>query len=141
MSKIKYLFVFFAFFVTSCTDCDYSLMFMFSKERNFSELPTKVQKAVYKYCSDYLNHDGYIWSVDEKDSNRYYAEGIPPIFGPNSWVDHVRFIDKKKNIVYRIETATPSPYFVFEEKLYIPSEYNLMDLTCTEVTFSEYELK
>ncbi len=75
-----------------------------------------------------------------KESN-YKLETVKTWIGP--WVAYEKLINTQKNIYYKIDQGVPSPYIVFENKLYVPDRYNIFttmdDLNSVE--FTRYELK
>ena len=139
---MKYLLFVLVFVLTACTDYDYKISTMPCKELTYSELPVKVKECLSKYPSDSIFYENEMMLVDNNDGNRYQCEAVHPVLGSKAWIDYMKIIDSQKNIVYRIETETPSPYIIYSGKLYIPSKYNiLLGSSYDEVEYSEYELK
>jgi len=71
----------------------------------------------------------------------YKVENVKTLIGP--WVSYVKLINIKNNTSYKIDQGVPSPYIIFENKLYVPDRYNIFttldDLNSLE--FTRYELK
>ena len=46
------------------------------------------------------------------------------------------------NIIYRIEQGEPSPYIIYDNKLYIPDRFNTLYMgDVDQARYTEYELK
>jgi hypothetical protein len=84
---------------------------------------------------------GSLILINPKETDRYILEVVNTRVGP--WVAYEKLIDIKKNIFYKIEQGTPSPFFVYENKLYIPDRFNIIFVSkrIEEVEFTCYTLK
>lgn len=135
---MKYSLLIVVFFLVGCIgfDYDYRISLKSCKELRYSELPIKVQK--YLIGKDMDSYAGFeMMLVIDNNKDRYRDEAVET--GP--WIAYMKVVDTQKNIVYRIETSTPSPYIIYNEKLYIPNKYNLRSYNCREMMYYEYELK
>ena len=112
------------FFFVCCTSYDYKIERMPYIELSYEELPLDVQKHLASKTSFSrfsIDLDTDIVLIDSNDSATYQLEYVETLFGP--WELCKKLVNVKKNIVYRIERGTPSPYIVHKEKLYIPDEF------------------
>ena len=131
------IFLSLVFFLTSCIDYDYRISDLPCKKLTFNELPVKLQERLSAYPSDTALYKTGIMLLEYKDCIRFYDE-VKKI-GP--WIAYVKIIDANRNITYRIERICPPPYIIFNDRLYIPDEYNVLPLHNKKIFFSEYELK
>ena len=116
---MKYLLLISVFFFVCCTSYDYKIERMPYIELSYEELPVL---------------------IDSNDSATYQLEYVETLFGP--WELCKKLINVKKNIVYRIERGTPSPYIVHKEKLYVPDEFiYFVDEDYRVAKYNEYTLK
>ena len=136
---MKYTLLIVVFFLVGCIgfDYDHRISFMSSKDLRFKELPVDVQNCLLKYASDPDPDIPDLLVVNKADSTRFRYE----VKETGPWIDYLKIIDSKKNIVYRIERGTPHPYIIYKDKLYLADEYNFVTLYLKEATYSEYELK
>lgn len=112
-----------------------------SEKVNFKDLPVEIIKCI-KNPNDFQEERNNMLIELPKGKNiEYKVENVKTWIGP--WVSYVKLIDVEKNISYKINHGVPSPYIVFENKLYIPDRYNIFttvdDLNSLE--FTRYELK
>lgn len=113
--------------LTGCTSYDYSISSLKKDEIMYSELPIKVQKYLLSPSSyrvdpsDDTDFDVYYFIC--LDSISFYeVETINTIIGP--WVDYIKLKDNKNKTAYKIDRGMPSPYIVFDKKLYISKSFN-----------------
>ena len=111
---MKYLLIVFVIVLVACTDYDYKISTMPCRELTYSELPTKVQKCLSEYSPDSMYYNYNMLLVEYKDCYTYNCEHIKSIIGP--WTECHKLINKEKNVVYRIERGTPSPYIIYNNK-------------------------
>lgn len=71
----------------------------------------------------------------------YRLETVKTWIGP--WVSHEKLINIKTNVSYKIDQGVPSPYIIYENKLYVPSKYNMFTTIDDLYTlgFTQYDLK
>ena len=131
------------FFFVCCTSYDYKIERMPYIELSYEELPLDVQKHLASKTSFSrfsIDLDTDIVLIDSNDSATYQLEYVETLFGP--WELCKKLINVKKNIVYRIERGTPSPYIVHKEKLYVPDEFiYFVDEDYRVAKYNEYTLK
>lgn len=147
MRKINiFVVVLFILFVSvvllaSCTDYDYRLSKLPTRELTYEKLPKEVQASLA--VSDYdsicfaINAKQLLMLVDSNDYNKYKYETV--VFGP--WIVYNKIIDTQKANVYRVEQGTPHPYIIYKGKLYLANDFNFILYHYKEVKYTEYELK
>lgn len=88
--------------------------------------PTEVQKDIQTMLLE----------LPKDKKKNYKLETVNTWIGP--WVSYEKLINIKKNITFRIDQGTPSPYIIFEDKLYVPDRHNIFttvdDLDSLEFT-------
>ena len=121
---MKYLLLTLVFFLISCTYCDCKIESMPYKELTYRELPSDIKKhlSVQNSISRMtIGSNDDIMLINKSDSDIYRLEYVETIIGP--WTECIKLINTPKNIVYRIEQGTPSPFIIYKDKLYIPNKY------------------
>ena len=116
---------------------------MLKKETlTYKELPVDVKKSLENKLENFDITKDYILFVNESDSSNYKAERVGILWGPKSWVSHIKLTDVRKNIVYKIDRKVPEPYIIYNNKLYILDQYNVRSSDdAKEAIYSKYELK
>lgn len=140
VKQILILLVFTLSLIALGRSCNYRLWMLKNKELTYKELPMEVKKCLANKLESFDITDSYILFVNESDSSNYKAESVGYIWGPQSWIAYIKLIDIKKNIVYRINRDVSEPYIIFENRLYIPKEYNIR-WNYDKILYNEYELK
>ena len=107
---------------------------------SYKELPEEIKKCLANKLDSFDLYNNIILFVNESDSSNFKAESIRTIFGPESWISFIKIIDIRKNKVYRINREASEPYILFENKLYIPNEYNIT-WKYDKITYNVYNLK
>ena len=112
-----------------------------SEKVNFKDLPEEITHYL-KNPTDIQNDiQTMLLELPKGKENEYKLETVRTWIGP--WVSHERLINIKNNTFYKINQGVPSPYIIFENKLYIPDRYNIFttvdDLEL--LVFTRYELK
>ncbi|MFV0529841.1 MAG: hypothetical protein ACK5MD_00180 [Flavobacteriales bacterium] len=137
--------------IYSCRPSGYDIRTLDKRELTFKELPTKIQKVLYD-PSDFKEEsetEGFeslgIKSIIclEKECN-YIEESVSYIFGQESWIDYTLLTDTIKDRSYEIKREISSrPYIIYDNKLYIPNEYNIFTVVedIETVKFMCYQLK
>lgn len=106
-----------------------------SRVLTYNELPVEVRTYLSK-SEDFWNNQDLLLFVNNNERKFYHLETTN--IGP--WTLKYKLINDYDNTEYIIKRATPRPYFLFNNKLYIPSKYlNLVD-DCKSAKFTEYEL-
>jgi len=138
-------YIFYILVISSITSCswdfgyDYKIKQLQHKDLSYNELP----KEVHDYLSWITQCDTSICDlafVNPADSSRFHFMVVKSIF-VDSWIAYYKLIDTDKNIIYRIEQGEPSPYIIFDNKLYIPDRFNTLYIgDVDQVKYTEYEL-
>ena len=119
---------------------DYTIKQLQHKELSYNELP----KEVHEYLSFVAHCDTSIYDlafVNPADSSRFCFKRVLSKL-VSSWYDYYKLIDSDKNIIYRIEQGEPSPYIIYNNKLYVPDKFNVLFIgDIDQAKYTEYELK
>lgn len=132
----------FLIIVTLFSSCnDRNIKTLKSEKVKFEDLPVEVSQYLGN-PTDYQNDiQTMLLELPKGKENNYRLETIKTWTGP--WVAYQKLINTKKNISYKIDRGVPSPYIIFENKLYVPDRYNIFttvdDLSSLE--FTRYDLK
>ena len=138
-----FLFILLILGIASCSfdnNYDYKINRLPHKELSYDELPKEVNDylSLITRCDTDINHLAFVNPVD---SSRFRIKVVKSLFA-SSWIEYYKLIDTDKNITYRIERGVPSPYIIFDNKLYIPNEFMALFIGDVEqVKYDEYELK
>jgi len=112
-----------------------------SEKVKFKDLPEEITQ--YLRNPTYVQNDiqTMLLELPKGKENEYKLETVKTWIGP--WVSHEKLINIKNNTFYKIDQGVPSPYIVFENKLYIPDRYNIFTTVddLNSVEFTRYELK
>ena len=107
----------------------------------FKDLPVEVAQYL-RNPTDYKNDiQKMLLELPKKKEKGYKLETVNTWIGP--WVAYEKLIDIKKNISYKIDQGAPSPYIIFDNKLYIPNKYNIFTTVddLNSIEFTRYDLK
>ena len=137
------LFILLILGITSCSfdnSYDYKINRLPHKELSYDELP----KEVNDYLSLITQCDTdiyYLAFVNPADSSRFRIKVVESLF-VSTWIAYYKLLDTDKNITYRIERGVPSPYIIYDNKLYIPNEFMVLSIgDVDQIKYKEYELK
>ena len=78
-------------------------------------------KAIESF-NEHLNGDELI-ELPKGSNPVYIVANVKSWTGP--WVSYVKLVDTRTNVYYKIDQGVPSPFFLFENKLYIPDRYGV----------------
>jgi hypothetical protein len=103
------------------------------RDLGFQELPKPVQKVLEDPSEFKIKDDG-IYKTDDiqnlivLDINKKYKDSSVSYypFGPESWVKYRLLIDLNKNKKYKLPRKPSRPYIIYDNRLYIPKEYNII---------------
>lgn len=140
MSKKFILFLSFIMVIFITHSCDYRLWMLKKETLAYKELPEEIKKCLSDKLDSFDIYNSIILFVNESDSSNFKAESVSTILGPESWIAYIKIIDIRKNIVYRINREASEPYILFENKLYIPNEYNIT-WKHNRISYNVYNLK
>lgn len=126
---------------SSCNDYNFKLSELKHEKLKYLDLPLAVKEFLKQPHSFDNENPSSLVLINSKETDRYILEVVNTWVGP--WVAYEKLIDKEKNNFYRIEQGTPSPFFVYENKLYIPDRFNIIFVpkNIEEVEFTCYTLK
>lgn len=112
-----------------------------SEKVKYKDLPIEIVKCIKNPNDFQEERNSMLIELPKGRDADYKVENVKTLIGP--WVSYVKLINIKKDIYYKIDQEVPSPYIVFENKLYVPDRYNIFttvdDLESLE--FTRYELK
>jgi hypothetical protein len=111
------------------------------KKIKFEDLPIEVSQYL-RNPTDYQNDiQTMLLELPKEKEKNYRLETVKTLTGP--WVAYEKLINTKENISYRIDRGVPSPYIVFENKLYVSDRYNIFTTVddIDSVEFTQYDLK
>lgn len=107
----------------------------------FKDLPIEIAHYLRNPTDSQNDIQTMLLELPKGKEKNYRLETVKTWIGP--WVAHEKLINIKKDIYYKIDQGVPSPYIIFEDKLYVPDRYNIFttvdDLNSLE--FTRYELK
>lgn len=107
----------------------------------FNDLPKEVSHYIENH-KEYKTEVPNMLVVLPIEKKKYYKfESIKTWTGP--WVSHSEITDLKKNITFELDKGVPSPYIIFEDKLYISSRYNFLTIKYNKdsMYFTKYYLE
>jgi hypothetical protein len=127
---------------SSCSNYDFKISELKYDKLKFSELPVTVKEFLIQPPEFDNENPSSLIFINSKESDRYVFEVVFNSW-VSSWVDYMKLIDTKNKVSYRINQGVPSPFFVYENKLYIPNKYNIVvvNKNIEEVEFTCYILK
>ena len=107
----------------------------------FNDLPTEIIEYVRNPTDLQSDILSMLLELPKEKEPNYTLETVKTLIGP--WVDHEKLINIKKDISYKIDQGVPSPYIVYEDKLYIPDRYNIFTTVddLSTLVFTQYDLK
>lgn len=106
----------------------------------FKELPSEVQHYLKNPTDAKLAINSMILEIPISNKPHYKLETVNTWTGP--WVDHSKIIEIKTNQYFEIDQGVPSPYIIFNNKLYIPNRFNIFTTKgdISKVKFTKYNL-
>lgn len=107
----------------------------------FKNLPIEIQQYLKSSIDIRSDVNSMILEIPKDNEPRYKLETVKTWIGP--WVDHSKVIDTQTNQYYEIDQGVPSPYIIFNDKLYIPHTYNIFTTVedLNKVKFTKYNLE
>lgn len=107
----------------------------------FKDLPVEISEYL-KNPTDVQNDiQTMLLELPKEKEKNYKLETVDTWIGP--WVAYEKLINIKKDIYYKIDQGVPSPYIIFENKLYIPDRYNIFTTVddLNSLWFTRYDLE
>lgn len=128
------------FGLSGCSKNYYQLSSLKHYTMNFNDLPEDVIMYL-KNPTDYQKDIQTMLLELPKGEKNSKLETVGTWIG--TWVDYEKLINIKNDIYYKINQGTPSPYIVFENKLYVPDRFNIFTTVddLSQVEFTCYILK
>ena len=122
-----------------CTSLDIS--YLNNETVAFKNLPIEVQQYLENPTDIRTDVNSMILEIPKDNEPRYKLETVKTWIGP--WVDHSKIIDTETKQYYEIDQGLPSPYIIFDNKLYIPNTYNIFTTVddLNQVMFTKYDLE
>ena len=107
----------------------------------FNELPAEVQEYLENPTDTRADVNSMILEIPKNDEPRYKLETVNTWLGP--WVDHSKVINIRTNKYYEIDQGVPSPYIIYNNRLYIPNTFNIFTTVddLNKVKFTKYDLE
>ncbi|GLB50103.1 hypothetical protein Y10_24710 [Neptunitalea sp. Y10] len=139
-NKLKYLnFLFIVLLFNSCKEQNINTLKV--KNVKFTDLPVEITQYLRNPTDVQNDISTMLLELPKEKENEYKLETVKTWIGP--WVSHEKLINIKNNTIYKINQGVPSPYIIFENKLYIPNGYNILTTVddLNSVEFTRYELK
>lgn len=129
------------FIFNSCSNYDFKITDLKHDNLKFIDLSVAVKEFLIQPPEFDNENPSSLILINSKDSDRYVLETVKTWIGP--WVDYMKLIDTKNKVSYRINQGVPSPFFVYENKLYMPNKFNIVvvNKNLEEVEFTCYILK
>ncbi len=129
------------FIFNSCSDYDFKITELKHENLKFSDLPIAVKEFLMQPPDFDNENPSSLILINSKEADRYALEIVNTWVG--TWVDYMKLLDTTNKVSYRINQGVPSPFFVYENKLYIPNRYNIIvvNKNIEEVEFTCYILK
>lgn len=129
------------FIFNSCTNYDCKITELKHENLKFVDLPVAVKEFLIQPPEFDNENPSPLILINSKESDRYFLETVKTWIGP--WVDYMKLIDTKNKVSYRINRSVPEPFFIYENKLYIPNRYNIVvvNKNIEQVEFTCYVLK
>ncbi len=137
----RIIFILMILSLSGCNKNYYKLDELKHEKIKFNDLPKDI-KIYLKDQGDYqLDIQSMLIVLPINKKTNYSLETINTLIGP--WVSYEKLLDKEKNLFYKIDQGIPSPYIIFENKLYIPNMFNIYTTVndLNEVEFTCYFLK
>lgn len=135
------VFILMIFGLVGCNKSYYNLSDLKHDKLNFNNLPQDIILYLKNPGEYQIDIQNMLVELPKNKKSNYHLETVNTLIGP--WVAYEKLVDKEKNIYYKIEQGVPSPYIVFENKLYIPDRFNILTAVedINKVEFSCYILK
>ena len=127
--------------LVSCNEGCYELSSLRNERVSFNKLPQDIIQYLKNSVEYQIDIQNMLVELPKNKNTNYRLETVNTFIGP--WVAYQKLVDNEKNIYYKIEQGVPSPYIVFENKLYIPDRYNIFTTVddLDSLKFIRYESK
>lgn len=135
----KCILLFTCLFFIGCSH--YNINGLQYKILSFDDLPKEVANYIKTPDDSYADTSSMLVELPLNKEKKYRLENVKTWIGP--WVSHKKLIDIQNKVTYKINKDIPSPYIVYENKLYIADRYNIKTTVADvrEIKFIEFQLK
>ncbi len=108
---------------------------------DFKSLPAEIKEYLRNPTEAQKDIQTMLLELPKGSKPNYRLETVKTWIGP--WVAYEELIDINKNVSYKIDQGLPSPYIVFDDKLYVSDKHNIFTTVddLDSVEFTCYELK
>ena len=108
---------------------------------NFNDLPFEIKEYLKNPTDLESETNLMLLELPKGKDPSYRLETVGTWIGP--WVDHEKLINIREDISFEIDQGVPSPYIIFEDKLYIPDRFNIFTTVddLSSLVFTRYDLK
>jgi hypothetical protein len=129
------------FFFSGCNDYNFNITDLKQEKLKFLDLPIAVKEFLIQPPNFDNENPSSLVIINSKESNRYLLEVVNTWVGP--WIDYMKLVDTENKISYRINQGVPNPFFVYDNRLYIPDRFNVFSVIndLNKVEFTCYKLK
>jgi|SRR5699024_2838764 len=134
-----WIFLIIAIFLSGCNNRNINTLK--SEKVKFESLPVEVIQYLRNPIDVQTDIQTMLLELPKGKEKKYRLETVKTWIGP--WVAYQKLINIENNIFYKIDQGVPSPYIVFENKLYVPDRYNIFTTVddFNSLEFTRYELK
>lgn len=135
----NWIFLIIVIFLISCNGQNISNLK--HKKLTFKDLPSEIVNYIRTPTEVQRDIQEMLIELPKGKKDNYRLETVKTLIGP--WVAYEKLINNDTNVYYKIDQGVPSPYIIFENKLYIPDRYNIFTTVddLDKVEFTCYELK
>ena len=128
--------------LSSCKNYDFKITELKQEKLKYVELPIPVKDFLIEPLVYDNENPSSLILINNEEKQRYKLEVVYNNW-VSSWVDYMKLIDVRNKISYRINQGVPSPFFIYENKLYIPNRFNFSSSIddLNKVIFTCYFLK
>lgn len=102
----------------------------------FKDLPLEIINCIKNPNDCKEKRNQMLVELPKGKNPEYKVESVKTRTGP--WVSYVKLTDIETNGYYKIDQGVPYPYFIFENKLYIPNRFNILFTTVKDYSTLEF---
>jgi hypothetical protein len=126
-------------FFRSCNN--HNIEKLTNEKVNFNALPFEIKEYLKNPTDLEYETNLMLLELPKGKAPSYRLETVNTWIGP--WVDHEKLINIHEDISFEIDQGVPSPYIIYEDKLYIPDRFNIFTTVddLNSLVFTRYDLK
>jgi hypothetical protein len=126
-------------FLSSCNNRNIEKLT--NEKVKFNDLPLEIKEYLKNPTDMQSEIHSMLLELPKRKEPNYRLQTVNTWIGP--WVNHEKLINIHKDISYEIDQGVPSPYIVYQDKLYIPDRYNIFTTVddLSTLVFTRYDLK